>query len=127
DRRLRGVITTTEKNILSFIKTSDIYDPDRVNTDQERLRQFYNEHGYPDFTVVSAVADLDRERNEFVLTFTVEEGERYKYGNIAVESTIPDVDTAALRRLARTSPGDWYDSREVERSIEAMTVAVAEK
>ncbi len=85
DSQLRGVITTTESNLLSFLKSTDIYDPDRLNLDRELLRRYYLKNGYADARVISAVADLDPEGKGFFITFTVEEGELYNFGKIDVE------------------------------------------
>ena len=54
DWKLRDVMTTTETNWLSWIKSTDVYDPDRVSADQELLRRFYLKNGYADFRIVSA-------------------------------------------------------------------------
>ena len=97
DGTLRDQLTTTESNWLSWIKTSDVYDPDRVNADLELLRKFYLNHGYADFRVVSANASLDRGTNAFTLNIVVEEGQKYKFGAVDVESSVPDVDAAALK------------------------------
>ena len=74
DSQLRFVITTTRTNLLSFLKSTNIYDPDRLNLDRELLRQFYMKNGYADARVVSATADLDRDGRGFFITFTIEEG-----------------------------------------------------
>ncbi|WP_238858293.1 outer membrane protein assembly factor BamA [Faunimonas pinastri] len=124
--KLRSVISTRQSGILSFIRSSDVYDPDRLNQDSDKLRQFYTSHGYADFQVVSSVADLDRERNAFFITFTVDEGQRYRFGNIGVESTIPDVQTASLQRAIIPHQGDVYSSKDVQDSLEAITLKLAE-
>ncbi len=125
DGRLQDVIATKEAGILGWLKSSDNYDPDRLNADQEALRRFYYNRGYADFRIISAVADFDREQNGFFITFTVEEGEQYTYGDIDVETTLSEVDPEALRGLAETRPGDVYSAREVEQTLEELTTAVA--
>jgi outer membrane protein insertion porin family len=127
DYRLSDVIATKESGILGWLKSSDNYDPDRLNADQEALRQFYYNHGYADFRVISAVADFDREQNGFFITFTVEEGEQYIYGDINVESTLTEVNTKDLLAATSTRAGDVYSAKEVQKSLEDITVAVAEK
>ena len=67
-----------------------VYDPDRLAFDQQKLRQFYLTNGYADFRVVSAVAELTPDRRDFIITYVVEEGERYKFGDVKVESEIRD-------------------------------------
>jgi outer membrane protein insertion porin family len=127
DYRLSDVIQTKESGILGWLKSSDNYDPDRLNADQEALRRFYYNHGYADFRIVSAVADFDREQNAFFITFTVEEGEQYTYGDIKVETTLTEVDPEALLARASTQTGDVYSAKDVEKTLEDLTVAVAEK
>jgi outer membrane protein insertion porin family len=127
DYRLKDVVSTKESGLLGWLKTSDNYDPDKLNADQEALRQFYYNRGYADFRVVSAVADFDREQNSFFITFTVDEGEQYRYGDIHVESTLSEVKADDLGSLALTKSGDVYSAKDVQKSLEQMTVAVAAK
>ena len=123
DGRLRDVITTKQSNILSWLTRNDIYDEDRLRADEEALRRFYYNRGYADFYVVSSFGELDEVRNEYTITFTVDEGERYSYGSIEIESTIPGVDSANLRRLLSTREGGTYRANEVENSLEALAEA----
>ena len=125
DGRLRDVLRTRETGLLGFLRTTDSFDPDRVNADQELLRRFYFSKGYADFRVISAVADLDRERNVFFITFTIDEGEKYKFSEIDIQTSLSAVDPERLRDVVRTKTGDTYNSLSVEKSIEDLSVAVA--
>ncbi|WP_245296806.1 MULTISPECIES: outer membrane protein assembly factor BamA [Rhodomicrobium] len=127
DSQLRSVITTTESNFLSFLKSTDVYDPDRLNLDRELLRRYYLKSGYADARVVSAVADLDREGKGFFITFTVEEGELYNFGKVDIESTLPSIDPASLRGEVLTHQGATYNAEYVDNTTEKLTIAVAEQ
>lgn len=127
DSQLRYVITTTRTNWLSFLKSTNIYDPDRLNLDRELLRQFYLKNGYADVRIVSATADLDRDGQGFFITFTIEEGERYRFGYIDVESALPSLDVNALRGGILTTPGRRYNAEKVEKTVEALTIKVSEQ
>ena len=127
DGRLRDVIATKRSNILSFLTRNDVYDPDRMRADEEALRRFYYNRGYADFQVVSSDAQFDDAKNEYTVSFTVDEGERYTFGDIAVESTIPGVDTASLRGLLDTRSGSVYSAKNVEDSVVAITEQLAGK
>jgi outer membrane protein insertion porin family len=127
DWKLKDVMTTTESNWLSWLKNSDVYDPDRLNADQELIRRFYLKNGYADFRILSASADLDREKNEFVITITVDEGEKYRFGAIDLQSSIRDIDSASLRKVLRTHEGDAYNADAVEKTIEDLTIEVSKK
>ncbi len=127
DWKLRDVITTGQYNWLSFLKNSDVYDPDRVNADQELLRRFYLKNGYADFRIISANVVNDPGAGGFVLTFTVEEGEQYRFGTIDVLSNVRAVDAATLRRLTRGSPGGVYNAEMVEKSMEEISIELSKR
>jgi len=127
DSQLRYVISTTRTNLLSFLKATNIYDPDRLNLDRELLRQFYLKNGYADVRVLSATADLDRDGRGFFITFTIDEGERYRFANIDIESALPSLNIDALRGAILTRPGRRYNAEKVEKTVEALTVKVAEQ
>ena len=126
DSTLREVVTTTEKSWLSFFKSTDVYDPDRLNLDRELVRQFYLKNGYADAQVVSATADLDPSGQGFFITMTVEEGQQYTVGEVTIESAIAAIDGESLRSLILTTPGEIYNAAEVDKSVEAMTLSVSE-
>jgi outer membrane protein insertion porin family len=127
DSQLRYVITTTRTNILSFLKNTNIYDPDRLNLDRELLRQFYMKNGYADVRIVSATADLDRDGRGFFITFTIDEGERYHFGYIDIESALPSLNIEALHGAILTKTGRRYNVEKVEKTVEALTVKVSEQ
>lgn len=127
DWRLKDVITIGQTNWLSFLKNNDVYDPDRVNADQELLRRFYLKNGYADFRIISANVVNDPGAAGFVLTFTVDEGEQYRFGTIDVLSNVRAVDAATLRRLARGSPGAVYNAELVEKSMEEISIELAKR
>ncbi len=127
DSALRDEIRTRESAWYRFFSTDDTYDPDRIDFDQELLRRFYLSNGYADFRVVSAVAELTRDREDFYVTFTVEEGERYRLGEIEIESTLKDFDPAPLLEQIELETGEWYDADIVEETILTLTDSVSNR
>ncbi len=125
--QLRYVISTTQTTLLSFLKGTNIYDPDRLSLDRELLRQFYMKNGYADIRIVSATADLDRDGRGFFITFTIDEGERYRFGIIDVESALPSLNVDDLRGYILTRSGRVFNSEKIEKTIEALTVGVSEQ
>ncbi len=125
DGQLRSVINTSESRWYTFFGGNDIYDPDRLAFDQELLRKYYLSEGYVDFQVISAVAELEPNKEGFIITFTVEEGEQYTVGSIGVESRLTDLPGAALRPLVTFSEGDVYDIEEVDETVEDIVDEVA--
>ena len=126
-RRLKDTIKTQESSILTFLKTSDVYDPDRIEADRELLRRFYLKNGYADIRIVSAVAEFDRARNGFIVTFTIDEGAPYRFGPVDIISNVRDVDVGSLRAKLKTSSGSVYNAEAVEKTIENMTVELSKR
>lgn len=121
DSELREVILTKESKWWRILTTADKYDPDRLTFDRELLRRFYLENGYADFRVVSAVAELAPDRSDFFVTFTLEEGDRYKFGDVDVVSKIKDIDPEKLRPQIKFKKGDWYSSALVDDTVLQLT------
>ncbi len=123
--RLKDVIKTSESNWLSFLQTTDIYDPDRIEADRDLLRRFYLKHGYADVRIVSAVGEYDPAKKGFVVTFTIDEGGQYRVGTVDVISNVHAIDPASLRSQLKLSAGNVYNADLVEKSVEAMTIEAA--
>lgn len=122
--KLRDMMQTTEMNWLSFFKSSDVYDPDRVGSDLELIRRFYLKNGYADFRVVGSDAQYDASRGGYVLTITVEEGVQYRVKDVQIESHLPDVNPDSLRGFLRLHGGETYNGDMVEKTTEALTKEV---
>ena len=114
-------------NFLSFLKTSDVYDPDRIAADLELIRRFYLKNGYADFRVISSDVQFDPTAGGYIITIVVNEGPQYRVSSVNVESHLPDVDGAALNDLLRLAPGDVYNGDAVEKTVEALTREIAKQ
>ena len=121
DGRLRKEMYTREAGgILGFIRSNDSYDPDRLAADQQKLRAFYLTEGYADFRVVSALAELTPDRRDFVITYVIEEGPRYKFGTIDAESSLRDLSAETIQGLIGLRSGDWFNAKAVEDTVTAL-------
>lgn len=121
DDKLRSRISTKETAWYRFLSSDDRYDPDRLAYDQELLRNFYLSQGYADFQILSAVAELSDDKKSFFITFTVEEGERYKVSKVDIVSHIRNFDAAPLKDVVTFKSGDWYDADKMRESVEKIT------
>ncbi|WP_074205768.1 outer membrane protein assembly factor BamA [Parasphingorhabdus marina] len=121
DGKLRGEMATKQSRFYRFFSSSDTYDPDRLAFDQQKLRQFYLTEGYADFRVISAVAELTPDKRDFIITYVVEEGEQYKFGDVSVESDIRDFTAERLTPLLPMETGDAYDAKLVEDTVEQLS------
>jgi len=124
---LKGNIATEESRWWKFLASNDNYDPNRLAFDREQLRRFYVNHGYADFKVVSAVAQLSPNHQDFYVTFTLDEGPKYTFGKVTINSQIKELTENDLRPLVPVSSGDVYSGDAVQKAIDALTNAAGTK
>jgi outer membrane protein insertion porin family len=118
DERLRKEMYTRQAGgMLGFLKSNDTYDPDRLAADQQKLRAFYLTQGYADFRVVQALAELTPDRRDFVITYVVDEGPRYKFGKVDAESALRDFPAARIKQALKIRTGDWFNAKVVEDAV----------
>ncbi len=127
DYRLKEVIKTAETTFLSFLQTTDVYDPDRIEADRDLIRRFYLKHGYADVQVVSATGVYDPAKKGFIVTFTIEEGPLYHFGAVDIQSNVRAVNAGSLRPTLRMAAGQIYNGEAVEKTVEDMTIELARR
>ncbi|MBO9602518.1 MAG: outer membrane protein assembly factor BamA [Novosphingobium sp.] len=121
DGELRSQMVTKQSRFFRLFSSATSYDPDRLAYDQQKLRQFYLTEGYADFRVVSAVAELTPDKKDFIITYVVEEGKRYHFGDVSVESQLRDFDSGRLTKSITPKKGDWYNAKLVEDTVDGLT------
>lgn len=124
DDRLREEVSTQESRWWRFLSSNDKYDPDRIAYDSDLLRRFYLSKGYADFRVISSFAELTRDGKEFFVTFNVEEGERYDFGEAVIDTRLQDINVEELTLLIRHQEGRVYNSKKVDDTVDELTEAL---
>ncbi|MFN3878859.1 MAG: outer membrane protein assembly factor BamA [Brevundimonas sp.] len=123
DRDVRGVMVTEKSTWWKFFSNNDNYDPNRLEYDQEQLRKFYTNRGFYDFRVVSSVAELQPDDQAFQLTLTLNEGDKYNFGEVKVVTQNDRLNADFLQRLIPIRSGDLYESDKIEQAVDALTFA----
>ena len=121
DGELRSQMVTKQSRWFRLFSSGTSYDPDRLAYDQQKLRQYYLTEGYADFRVISAVAELTPDKQDFIITYVVEEGDRYKFGDVKVESDIRDLSGDSLTKRLPMKKGDWYNAKQVEDTVDTLS------
>jgi outer membrane protein insertion porin family len=120
DRLRKEMYTRTAGGLLGFLKSNDSYDPDRLSADQQKLRAFYLTQGYADFRVVSALAELTPDRRDFIITYVIDEGPRYKFGTVEAQSGLRDFPESKVMQQVTVEKGDWFDAKAVEDIVTSL-------
>ncbi|WP_426041059.1 outer membrane protein assembly factor BamA [Brevundimonas sp. TWP2-3-4b1] len=123
DSELREVMVTKQTQWWRLFTKNDNYDPGRLDYDREQLRKFYTNRGYYDFRITSAVAELAPDDSAFAMTLTVEEGDKYNFGDIRVVTENDRLNADFLELLLPIRTGDLYESDKIESSVDALTFA----
>ena len=124
DKEIRSQMATKQDRFFRFFSSNNTYDPDRMAYDQQKMRQFYLTQGYADFRVVSAVAELTPDRRDFIVTYVVDEGDRYKFGDVKMTSQIRDVKAENFIKFVPIKKGDWYNAKRTEDTLDSLTETV---
>ena len=127
DGTLRDKITTGESVWWNFLQSNDNYDPDRLTFDREQIRRHYLSEGYADFRVISGVAELAPDRSGFYITFTIEEGDKYNFGKVEIDTKLKEIPVAELQELIRFEGGEQYNAELIDKSVDALTLAAGTK
>lgn len=124
---LQEILMSKESRWYRIFSSAETYDAEKMNYDKELLRRFYNQRGYADFRVVSAVAELAPNKKSFILNFTLEEGPRYRIGEVKIDSAISEVPVEKLLREVTFDSGAWYNADAVEKSVTGITEELGKK
>lgn len=127
DADLLAEISTQESKWWKFLSSSDTYDSDRMEFDKEKLRRFYTSNGYADFAVVSAVAQISPQKDSFFMTFLLEEGIKYDFGDINIINHVAKFDSEILQKEILAKKGKLYNGDLIEKTIERMVEVMSEK
>src|SRR5215468_2350358 len=125
--RLKDIIKTHESNLLSFLGSADVYDPDRVEADRDLIRRYYLKHGFADVQVIAAITEYDPEKKGFLVTFKIEEGQQYRVGSVDFRTSIANFDPNVLRTYSRVGVGSLYNVESVEKSVEEMQIEASRR
>ena len=123
--RLHGLMETSEMNFMSWFKTTDVYDPDRLAKDQEAIRKYYVRNGYADFRITNTDVAYQNDPAGYVITISMEEGAQYHVSGVTVTSRIPKVDSRSLDQFVMLHAGDVYDATAVEKTVDSLTREMA--
>ena len=123
DSALRDVVVTKESAWYKFFTSNDNFDPDRIEYDREQLRKYYTNKGYYDFRVISSVAELTPNQRSFAVTYTMDEGSKYKFGKVTVKTDLKKLNANLLQLILPIKEGQLYRSDKIESAVDTLTFA----
>lgn len=127
DRELLDEVSTKKSKWYKFLSSSDVYDSDRIEFDKEKLRRFYGSKGYADFAAISSIAQINQTKDKFFITFLIEEGIKYKVGEVNIINHIAKFDPSILTSEIQIKQNKTYNSELVDKTVDAMVKIMSDK
>ncbi len=106
-------------HLTSFIKSDDRYSRETLQGDLEKLKSYYMDRGYANFTVDSTQVAIAPDKDDMFITINMTEGDVFKFGEIKLAGTLK-VSEELLRKLIDIKPGTVYSRKQVTATQEAI-------
>ena len=118
--KIKSIMKTKEKTFLRFLSSADRYDPDKLEYDKQLVTDFYNNNGYPEFRFVSAIAQLSLNKNDFEIILSVNEGDKYDFGEIEVNNKLDKINSDFIYNQISFKTGDLYNASKIKDSVKQI-------
>lgn len=131
DARLRWVMKKTkESGLITRMMKKDVYNPGSLQEDLDKVRDLYRGAGYknvvlgePKIEVRAAnpgAATARAQNRRMFVTIPIEEGERWRFGDVTIDGNKTYTDQALLRAFQHR-PGSWLRSKVVDDGVKSIT------
>ena len=120
DRRLRRVLSTKQAGPFRAFVRSDTFVEERIEFDKKVLKEFYISRGFVDFRVNSVNAELTEERDGYFVVFNITEGQQFSVGNVALETSLKELDTVEYYEILKLKSGSVYSAKVTELDVEKI-------
>ncbi len=118
--KIKSIMRTKEKTLLRFLSSSDNYDPDKLEYDKQLITEFYNNNGYPEFIFTSSIAQLKTNTNNFEIILNINEGNKFNFGELEVESKLQKMDPELVKAILPIKQGNIFNRSLLKDSIEQL-------
>ncbi len=118
--KIKSIMKTKEKTILRYLSSSDSYDPDKLEYDKQLITQFYNNNGYPNFKFTSSIAQLKTNTNNFEIILNINEGKKFNFGELKVESELKKIDPELVKTVLPIKKGNLFNRSLLNESVENL-------
>ncbi|GAB4260655.1 MAG: outer membrane protein assembly factor BamA [Methylomicrobium sp.] len=107
-------------NLLSFYTKDDQYSKQKLSADLERLRSFYLDRGYINFSIESTQVAITPDKKEIYITVNVKEGEVYTLEKVKVTGNLI-IDPEEVVKLVRVGPGEIFSRKNATETSKAIS------
>ncbi|QQS16608.1 MAG: outer membrane protein assembly factor BamA [Neisseriales bacterium] len=126
EKTLRQEMFLTTGKLMSWQTKDNQYAQDKLKQDLERIKRFYQDHGFFKMSVESTQVLLSSDKKSIELLINIKEGKAYQVGDITLlgETILPKKLLYALLRLKK---GELFRYTPFQASISAITSRLGEE
>lgn len=125
DEELKDLFSLKLPGFWSFYSNNDRYARQKLTADLERLRSYYQNSGYVNFSIDSTQVSLTPDKKHVYITINVSEGEKYTIRDVGVAGDMV-VSEEELMKVIRVGEGQLFSRRLITESQEALTKKVGD-
>jgi outer membrane protein insertion porin family len=120
DEALRDVFQLKASHFTSFFKGDDKYSREKLAGDIERLRSWYKDRGYVNFTIDSTQVKLTPDKKDVAVNINISEGEQFRFGEVKLAGELP-VSEDVLKQLILVRQGDIFSQSGLTQTSKLIT------
>ena len=120
ERELVGVFTLRTPGLLTWFTKDDQYSKQKLSADLEKLRSYYLDRGFLEFTIDSTQVSVTPDMKDIYITTNIIEGPQYEISEIKLAGEMP-VPEEELRELILIGPGDVFSRKKLTESVKLIT------
>lgn len=120
DKKIRKKLYSKPKYFLSFITKRGLFKIEEIKRDSDRIKAVYVDHGYLDVRVSEPEVRYDEEKDGYVVSFGIEEGESYSISRITFSGELTD-DEDEIRPDLELSPDSVFSTFKMQSDIQVIT------
>jgi len=121
DSKLRKIVKSRKKGILSFITGSGKLMDEFLEADMMLLTRLYLKHGYLRVNISAPNVEITKDKKYVYITYRIDEGKQYRVNSVTVAGDILTTPEELISLLSMESD-EIYDQELVERDIQALTL-----
>lgn len=122
---LRREMFSKQKSWYKFMSNDDLYDPNKLEMDKSLIINCYKKRGFAQMSITAVDTELDLEKKRFIITFHINEGEKFKFGKITKTSKIAKLDIKNIRLKEYCKPGDDFNLALLNMDISNINKAIS--
>jgi outer membrane protein insertion porin family len=119
DDELRGVMSTAEGGLFSFVSSSGTYKEDQFQRDLVLLTAHYYDHGYINVKITRPEITLSPDKRYMYIQIAIDEGPQYKIGKLDFKGDLMGPKKLYFDRL-HIKPGEIFNRSKLSQDMFAL-------